>query len=128
MQITNRVRSTCLAVFVATLGAVAALAPATAAAYCNGTMYVPATGITSFDCPNSVTGVVLTAVAGHRSDGKAFVDISCSTGDCKGVAWIAGLDTDYNTLCYTEMTYGESSVICPNNLALYTFSIEEVPQ
>jgi hypothetical protein len=90
-------------------------------------MRVPPTGITSFECPNSVTGVVLTAVAGRRSDGRAFVDISCSNDDCQGGAWIAGLDEDYNTLCYTQTNAGEASTICPDNLALYTFSIEEVP-
>jgi hypothetical protein len=128
MRITNRLPTLGIAVVVGALCCVPGRPPPTAA-YCTGTFEIPASSYTWQTCTDvNGGGGTITAVAGHRpQDGKPFIDVSCDDYDCHGIAWVQGIDADWNGVCYVETTGRESSTVCPASLAAYIFYIDVAP-
>jgi hypothetical protein len=66
----------------------------------------------------------LTAAMQLHAIPATSVDVSCDNYDCHGVAWVEGIDANWNELCYMETTGHASSMICPPELALFIFRID----
>ena len=112
---------------VAALGLVA-VCPPLAAAYCTGTIAVPPTGYTWYECTDEVGGGTVVAVGGHRpGDGKPFIAVSCNGGDCHGYATVDGINSNSTGICHVETHGPQSSMVCPGEIVSFVFLINVEP-